>query len=125
MKRFFCVLMIIASCIIITSGCSGKKDTSLSVAVAKENRNVSYDMSSVYTKGNFSYIPINMRLDFSGINPDPRNKVIPRVINVLNAFEKSHPELEITGWELDKWEDTDRVIVDGIWVSHKAKEPQK
>lgn len=65
------------------------------------------------TKGNFSYIPL---LLYNEDHP------ISEILATLNNFEKDHPELEITSWNIER---KGRFVPDsfcfGLWVNHRPR----
>lgn len=79
------------------------------------NKIISYNADNILTKGNHSYVPLNLE----GI-PKNRSEII---LNVLEMFEKQHPYLEITDWKIDKRQTahTTSAYIYGLWIDHKFK----
>ena len=75
-----------------------------------------YGIGVIETEGDSTWIPINLSDEKSGLH-------LTEVLGIINAFKQAHPDLEVTGWSLEKNQDDycdeDRVI--GIWVHHKHK----
>ena len=75
-----------------------------------------YGLGVMETKGNSTWIPINLSDEKSGLH-------LTEVLGIINAFKQTHPDLEVTGWSLEKNQDDycdeDRVI--GIWVHHRKR----
>ena len=75
-----------------------------------------YGIGVMETKGNSTWIPINLSDEKSGLH-------LTEVLGIINAFKQAHPDLEVTGWSLEKNQDDycdeDRVI--GIWVHHRKR----
>ncbi|MDP3770602.1 MAG: hypothetical protein Q8R40_06765 [bacterium] len=87
-----------------------------SVVVRISRDNVVYNMNAVETKGNFSYIPLNL----SG-TPHENRKYI---LGALEAFEAQLPFTVVGGPQVDKQQRSPAAVVDwvyGIWVTHKPK----
>lgn len=72
-----------------------------------------YDLNVVKTIGDHSYIPINI----DG-TPDSHADTI---LNILSVFKTSNPELEITGWKIEKNQSayTTGPYIYGLWIDHK------
>ena len=130
MEKLMCVLIIIATCIFC--GCS--KDNTMNVAAAERNKSMrnstsvaqekiksaDCDASSIYTKGNYSYIVVDMK-EIDLLSPSSHGKVAPCVVNLLDAFEGAHPELEIIEWKVDKESGNGEMMFYGIWITHRKK----
>jgi hypothetical protein len=89
----------------------------IALTVRKQIKSMNNDISLTYTKGDCSYIPINLRIH----SLHSRNELILRVTSLIDAFKIAHPKLEITGWEIDKYEESNSLSLFGIRVRHKAK----
>lgn len=78
-------------------------------------KNNAQDRSVVTTDGNRSYVPINIS-DSAAAKP----KIL---LNVVSAFEKEHPELEITHWNPWARESSFNFppFIYGVWIDHKPK----
>jgi len=113
MRKLICGLAVMLVLTVVLVGCSGGVEQSV---INPETTQVSYDMSTVITVGNRSYIPIN-----SGGNPSDNPSSI---LLILKAFEDVHPELEIVGWEIEKQQKArfTSAKIFGIWVEHKLKD---
>lgn len=74
------------------------------------------DFSKTKTIGNHSYLPIN-RVG----SPDD---MIFDILAVLAAFEKSHPDIKVTGWAIEKQQQARDTIprVFGLWINHEPVE---
>ena len=72
-----------------------------------------YDLSVVRTRGNHSYIPLN-------IKGTPANH-IEEILGALQVFEKAHLEIEVTGWNVDKQGAAYAIppYIYGLWVDHR------
>lgn len=115
MKKLIFVLFAVAT--LAVSGCNM---TPKSTALKQESENPmpihrQYDLSVVRTQGNFSYIPINQRVQPSDMIPD--------ILGLLDSFEKLHPDLEVVGWDIEEMQSTygARIGIEGIWVTHRKK----
>jgi hypothetical protein len=75
-----------------------------------------YDLSVVVTKGNRSFIPINV----SGAMP------AHVILDVLSVFEEIQSELEVTTWHIEKAEPGHygSPITYGIWADHRPARQQ-
>lgn len=108
LKLLFPVLILA----VLVVGCGGG---SKPVSAVKALPADAYDMSVVVTVGNHSYIPINL----DG-RPDQQVGVI---LGTLQAFESTHPNLEVTGWQIEKeqraYNTSDYIF--GMWVDHRPK----
>lgn len=105
--------------LVIATGCVGNNQSGNNQSVVNTNpetTQVSYDMSLVITVGNRSYIPIN---EFGKPGDDPSS-----ILFILEAFEDTHPELEVIGWEIDKQQRAHYTSpkIFGIWVDHRLSE---
>ena len=71
-----------------------------------------YDPNAVVTRGNNSWIPLNLYDDKAR-----------SVLEVLDAYEKAHPELEIVSWTLQMSSISDGAhnYIYGIWVHHRKR----
>ena len=113
MRKLIGGLAVVLGLAALLVGCSGGNEQSV---INPETTRVSYDMSTVTTVGNRSYIPIN-----SGGKPSDNPSSI---LLILKAFEDAHPELEIVDWKIEKQQvahATSQKIF-GIWVEHRPKE---
>ena len=121
MKKIFSFGIPIATLIFLAtlagscSASNGPGDSSV-IDDSPEATQVSYDMSSVITERNRSYIPINIA---GKPSDDPSS-----MLRIVNAFEDAHPELEIVRWWIEKRQAayTTSSRIYGIWVDHKPRE---
>ncbi len=77
-----------------------------------------YDAANVVTLGNHSYIQVNR---------DWRPADCPyTILKILDCFEKTHPELEVISWHIEKQQDskTTSDYTFGIWVDHRPRTPK-
>jgi len=114
--RTACLVLLLAA---IAIGCGGRKSSVIKSAAGKTNdgMNVVFDVSKVMTLGNHSWVPLHLRG-----SPDEH---VLEILWALREFEKAHPELEVTSWNLEEYQKTasdgssDEVL--GIWVSHRSR----
>jgi hypothetical protein len=110
MKRKVCTLLLVfVALLIITAGC-----TSSQPSVIKEKA-TKIDMNGVYTVGNHSYIPL---YECSDATPEQNQQRAQDMLQVLNAFEGVHPELEVISWNEH---DTGYSCIYGLWVNHRPR----
>ena len=67
------------------------------------------DLNLGTTVGNHTYLPLNLK-------SYPENSV-QDILQVLDTFEKAHPEFEVTSWNIEarsNW-------TYGLWVNHRQK----
>lgn len=109
--------VILLMVLVLVVGC-GMNITGPSVLVEKTSVQTeqSFNLDVVITVGNHSYIPINAR-QIEVLS----TKLVPTILNLLDAFEKKHPNLEVTGWDLLQSQ-ADSSSVYGLWVDHKPKQ---
>lgn len=75
----------------------------------------------IITLGDHSYIRFAPRLDTRG----DEGTIETEILGVKNKFESDHPELSVTGWQVQSLvyvsshSSNDGVIYNGIWVDHK------
>ena len=72
------------------------------------------DLGVVTTVGDHSYIPFNLDGDAS--------QHVSEILSVLAAFEKAHPDWEITNWKVEEQHHayfTGEHLY-GIWVDHRS-----
>lgn len=104
------------------SGCSSAQDN---VAVEQQG---SFDNSDPWwsevkktiTTGNHSWLPNERGLLPNG---EISGRDAQDILNILDCFERHHPEYEITGWRLEIRHRSyvyDSVIY-GIWIDHRLK----
>lgn len=69
-----------------------------------------------YSKGNYSYVPLNKYGNVA-------KNLVPEIIDLLDTFEKDHPDLEITNWTIEYQPAGYGKAPDvyGIWISHRKK----
>lgn len=92
-------------------GCSSSRPVSAVKALPAN----AYDMSVVVTVGNHSYIPINL--------DGKPNENVDVILGALKAFESANPNLEVTGWQIEKQQlaYVTSPYTYGIWVDHHPK----
>lgn len=86
----------------------------------------SYDMSTVETIGNHSWIPLNIDKNTG------EREVLPSeyrlfILGALLAFEKEYPHLEITNWRIERDQGANHpkawnAKIYGLWIDHKPRE---
>ena len=103
-------------CALMFMGCGESKPAPTVVKVDGSTKKEVYDMSVVMTEGNFSFIPMHLE-ESAWYNSWA-------VLRVMNAFEKTHPELEIVGWGVEKQQSTygSRAYLYGVWVHHRKRD---
>lgn len=72
------------------------------------------DFTVVVTRGNHSYVPVDISLFDRDTNAQAR------VLEILEAFEKNHPELEVTDWKIQTFNSHNSIL--GLWVDHQNRE---
>ena len=74
-----------------------------------------YEPSQITTVGNHTYININT-------NEYPANR-INEILELLAAFEKNHPDLQITNWHIQEQNVGPHYYqkVFGIWIDHRPR----
>lgn len=78
-----------------------------------------YDWGQVVTVGNHSFIPLAISWDKDNPMDGPRC-----VLLALDAFEKQHPEMEVTSWQISQGflpEADNAGKADGLWVDHRPR----
>lgn len=85
----------------------------------------SYDMKAVETVGNHSWMPLYIGTDTSKRYPLP-SEYRAFILSALLAFEKEHPELEVTNWKIERDQgnsmpDTGSPKIYGLWIDHEPK----
>lgn len=120
MGRFIAVVLAVVALMCV--GCDNEKtvgDGSVLTVPAESGVSgpvhFNYDTSKVATRGNRSYLP----LELAG-NPHGHVSVI---LGALEAFEKAHPELEITEWKIEKQQRAylKSPYIFGIWIDHRRR----
>jgi hypothetical protein len=108
------VLLVVTGTMLII----GRRLTNNLVVLTPQTVADRYDLSAVVTCGNHSYLPIS-------IYGKPEEHTA-EILGTLSAFEKAHPELEITHWHIEKQQFTPdtRALVFGIWVDHRPARQQ-
>lgn len=109
-KTFFAMLLVV-----VIGGMVGCADEPSAITQPENINETTIDLSVTRTIGNHTYIPLNI--------DGAASKNITVILAVLDAFEKTRPELEITSWSLlnDQVAYVTRPWVYGIWVNHKPK----
>lgn len=69
----------------------------------------SIDLSLGTTVGNHTYLPLSFSRDYA-------ENHVGEILQVLDIFEKSHPEFEVTSWKI---EEGDSGHVHGLWIDHR------
>jgi hypothetical protein len=115
MKKTFSVLMVVSFFLMLLAGCS---DEAKNPSVFSETTTISTEKINLevgITIGNHSYLPINVYA-----NPD---KYARAILQLLDAFEKEHPELEITSWDIERNQKAANAseYIWGVWVDHRPK----
>jgi len=75
----------------------------------------SFNFDVAITRGNHTYIPINRQGNPHG--------VATKILELVESFENSHPELSITEFQIEKQQTAHGVsdYIYGIWLHHKPK----
>lgn len=83
----------------------------------------SYDMKTVETVGNHSWMPLNIDGDTTKDRDAKPSEYRTFILGALCAFEKAHPELEVTGWMIEKDQHargaSDHIY--GLWIDHRPR----
>lgn len=110
MRINFCVCLFIVFMFLMI-GCEEEKESVIKKTTILEKINLEVGT----TVGNHTYLPVNIY----GVPADH----VQEILQILFAFEKEHPELEITSWSIEKQPDVyarDPYIF-GIWLNHRPK----
>jgi len=94
------VTVILAIAPLVNSESSQRDFVSQTALAAGEvpSLNISYQSDAVVTVGDHSYIPISPSLHRS---ESVWSESFPQtILELIDAFEQDHPELNVTGWEL-------------------------
>lgn len=96
----------------LASGCGANSPGVLTKTTSVETVNLDLGV----TIGNHTYLPLN-------IDGDPSQHV-QEILLIVDAFEKAHPEWEITSWNLEGAHSTYARLAYtyGIWIDHRPKE---
>lgn len=108
------VILLVAISIVGVAGC--EQPQSALPAANADAAQEKFNLNTVVTRGNFSYIPVNR-----GGRP---SDIIVNVLELLVAFEAAHPNLEIVAWQIEKQQSDSKFVYDyfyGIWVTHRPK----
>lgn len=75
-----------------------------------------FDSSNTITVGNNSWVAINIF--------DTPAKDATLILEILDKFEKTHPELIVLDWKIEKNQDTHgtSAYIFGLWIHHKPKQ---
>ncbi len=95
----------------------------VSYVVFSQNRNIAkasepvhqyYPFDKITTKGNHTYLPINMTISpaYNGLND------AGDLLDFLRQFELRHPELEVTNWHADH---NSMGGYYALWIDHRPK----
>lgn len=111
----------------LTMGCerkttyNGVLKSPPNIGIQNPVKEIDPDFSVVKTVGNHSYIPLNIQAENVG-SEIPSDHVV-EILNVLDAFESAHPELEIIGWSIEKNQPAHGTpgVIFGLWVNHRPK----
>jgi len=102
----------------------GQGPAEVSAVVAPAQADVSVpemDVNSTVTKGNHSYVPIFVKWS----DYEKKQKAATGILSALDAFEKAHPELEVTGWH-SMYNYTNNASIpnymDGLWIDHRPRQ---
>ena len=103
MKRKFYLLLLVILIIfvIFIAGCLGP-------GVITE-RAKTIDLSFGTTVGNHTYLPLYLN--------DAPQDCVQEILQVLDFFEKAHPELEVTSWNAE----ASSGFTYGLWVNHRER----
>lgn len=99
MKNFIAVLLILAVAFVLSTSFATEKGVNVAT-----------------TFGNHSYLPINQE--------GTPAKFYGTILILLNEFETTHPNLKITGWKIEKNQQSHSTpaYIFGLWIDH---EPHK
>jgi len=102
-KFYLLFLAVFIVSIILIAGCMGP-------GVITE-RAKTIDLSLGTTVGNHTYLPLNLK--------GPPDNHVQEILQVLDTFEKAHPELEVTSWSAETSQQSNFTY--GLWVNHRPK----
>jgi len=110
-KMTLAVATLIAAIVLLVASCGNEPSAIRTVGATTTQ----YDLSVAVTVGNHTYIPLNIYG-----RPDDH---LPEILGVLDAFEKRHPDLEVTSWNLlrDQQAFTTSPYIYGIWINHRPR----
>jgi hypothetical protein len=125
-KRFRVVALCFMACLLVGADDCGPPQT----AVVDENQAVEktadgsdkiylFNPKVGVTVGNHSYIYINK-------DGKPGEKA-EMILLLLDSFEKAHPELEVTGWKIDKQPQAYGTpsFIFGMWIDHRPRQMEQ
>lgn len=117
MKKSALALIVMFMATLIVTACTEKAPPPPSVVRPQSSPETTFDFEEAITIGNHSYLPLNMAYQ------NPANN-IKLILSTLNAFEKKHPELKITGKQIEKQQDAHGTcdLIFGLWVDHEPRE---
>ncbi len=99
--------------------CGGGKPSVIRPTIGKTNSgmNAVFDASGVMTLGNHSWVPLHLK--------GSSDEHALTILWALREFEKAHPELEVTSWNLEKnqktmSENSNEIL--GLWVNHRPRQ---
>lgn len=110
--RKVCAIFAVLVITLITVSCSSNYSPPDSVILPANSTELVYNSMAEKKIGNYSYLPINK----SG-NP---GDMVDLILTVLNEFEKSHPNLRVHDWKIEKQQFAHPTTsyIYGIWISH-------
>ncbi len=115
------MVLIITTAVLFLVSCGGNEpgairtDKPSAIRTVGATLQAQYDLSVVVTVGNHSYVPLN-------IDGEAKDNV-QNILGALDAFEKAHPELEVTSWSLLSRQASYSTYgyTYGIWVNHRPR----
>jgi hypothetical protein len=109
------VVVLLAAVVGIGCGIEQKPSVIVPPVEAGANNVPTFDFSRAVTVGNHSYLSIQ-------IEGMPAGHV-DEVLAILNGFEQAYPELKVTGWRVEKQQNskTTSDYIFGIWVDHEPR----
>ncbi|TSC91780.1 MAG: hypothetical protein CEN90_244 [Parcubacteria group bacterium Licking1014_17] len=94
------------------------------VLITTSQTETKVNLDAAITIGNHTWLPLNLEQGKPFGEPArPINHVLD-ILNILKAFEDAHPELETTGWFIEKEQRASGTMrnIFGIWVDHRPKQ---
>ncbi|MDP3999137.1 MAG: hypothetical protein Q8P76_00905 [bacterium] len=101
----------------LTTGCN--KNESAPSVIQNETKTVTQpkiNFNVAITVGNHTYLPLNL---------DRRRPadVANVILTILDTFEKTHPNLKVTNWHIEKNQlaYTTGAYIFGLWIDHEPR----
>jgi len=106
--------LILSISLFLVVGCDKREDDPI-----KRKSRIEFAIANTITQGNFSYIPFC-------VSGDPSEHTL-EILEVINEFEKNHPELQIISYYIDSNQRTGVGVqrigayISGIRLVHQQK----